>query len=108
MIGKPKWTKKINLKVKFTQYIFCQNVEKRKFETIEPILAITAEDDKKINNRVISDNEPTIDSKPKMDQVFKSEGQFQGVKSYSCKMLKLVIYCNLHNKLKEKHLHFQK
>ena len=34
-----------------------------------------------------------------MDKVFKSEGQFQGHKSYSCKMLKLVIYCNLHKKL---------
>ena len=35
-----------------------------------------------------------------MDEVYKSEGQFQGHKSYSCKMLKLEIYCNLHNKLK--------
>ena len=71
-------------------------------------MAIIAEDDKKISNRVIKDNVPTIDSKTKMDQVFKSEGQFQGHKSYSCKMLKLVIYCNLHNKLKAKHLNFQK
>ena len=72
LTGKPKCTKKINLKVKFSQYIFCQNVENRKnrnFNYFEPILAIIAEDDKK---------------------------------SYSCKMLKLVIYCNPHNKLKAK------
>ena len=42
-----------------------------------------------------------------MDQVFKSEDQFQGHKCYICKSLTIVNYCNLHNKLKAKHLYFQ-
>ena len=43
-----------------------------------------------------------------MDQICKSEGQFQGHKSYSSKTLKMVIYCILHNKLMAKHLFFSK
>ena len=54
LTGKPKCTKKINLKVKFTQYIFCQNVEKKgNFNYFEPILAMIAEDDKNISSMVI-------------------------------------------------------
>ena len=36
---------------------------------------ISIGDDKKINDSVIEDNVSTIDSKTKMDQEFKSEGQ---------------------------------
>ena len=70
LTGNPKWTKKINLKVKFTQYIFCQNVEKTgNFSLFEPILSI-AEDDKKINNTLYRIMYQLMRDQTKMGQEF--------------------------------------
>ena len=69
LIVKPKWINNLKLKVnvKVTKSLFSKC-------SFEPFW-ISIGDDKKINDSVIEDNVSTIDSKTKMDQEFKSEGQ---------------------------------
>ena len=66
----------------------CQGHEISIFETkktliyslFEPIFVSIGDDDKKLNDMVIGDNASTIDSKTRIDQELKSEGQGQGQK----------------------------
>ena len=75
LIVKPKWNNNLKLKinVKVTKSLFSK-YRKAWIFSFEPFLISIGEDDKKYDS-VIEDNVSTIDSKTKMHQEFKSEGQ---------------------------------
>ena len=58
-----------------SQNLFSKCRKTWNFSILEPILVSIGEDDKKINDMVIEDNVSTIESKTKMDQELKPEGQ---------------------------------
>ena len=61
-----------------SQNLYFRNCRKHSFSAnLNQFWLSFKEDDKEINNMVIEDNVSTINSKTKMDQEFKSEGQGQ-------------------------------
>ena len=88
----------------------CQNVEKQEIlANLNQFWQLLQKIIRKLKIRLYRTMYQLLTAKLKWTKYLNLMVNFKVTKAtVSCKNLKLVIYCNLHNKLKAKHLNFQK